>query len=156
MSGGFGVSGTGTGALSSEIAWLTGTGVDGILCAIGCGIALPRLGVCASGTGTGTADAAAGSGVPTAGVATRGGIPTAGVCARGGNGGRAAAGGFAIGVPSGAGVAVRGAVVDFGRGAFAGVGTVGLAIVGGSVGGRCTVCDPRGDTAGGAGGRSFG
>src|SRR5512143_3411192 len=96
------------------------------------------------------------------------GAPAGGVCGRGtggaalvivgrwGTGGRGGVGG---GVP-GAGVIVRGIVVDFGRGAPAGEGTagdgtigrtapIGAVVRGGAAPGREIVCDARGACAGG-------
>lgn len=91
-------------------------------------------GVCGRGGGEGGVAARIGDVVRGGGVggAVRPGAGTAGT--------------FVIG----GGVGTRGAVSDFGRGAFAGTGTIGFGFAG-SVDARCSVCDPRGD-AGGAGG----
>ena len=59
----------------------------------------------------------------------------------------------------GGGVGTRVAVSGFGRGAFAGVGTIGRVVVGlgrSSIAALSIACDPRADCAGRAGGRSFG
>lgn len=129
-------SGAGSG-LTATAAAVAATGA-GVAARIGGG-----RGGAGAFTGDGGATFAIGGGVGTeprsAGTGTRG---VAGV----------GSGTFAIA----GGVGTRGAVIDFGRGAFAGVGTEGRGLLPGSVGGRWSVCDPRGDAVGGAGGRNFG
>jgi hypothetical protein len=101
--------------------------------------------------------AAAGAGGRSGGVAggfapgVAGGFaatPTTGVIGFvGGSGTLAGIGGLVAGAPTG-GVAVRCAVTDFARGAFAGAGTIGFAAAIGCVE-RWIVCDARATVAGG-------
>jgi hypothetical protein len=98
------------------------------------------------GTPDGTRAIGGGVGTPDGTRAIGGGVAT-----------RAIGGG--VGTPAGTraigpGVGTRGAVIDFARGAPAGAGTTGF--FPGSVGGRDSVCDPRGDASGDAGDRNFG
>jgi hypothetical protein len=112
-----------------------------------CGRGGAGEGVCGRGGGEGGAAARIGEGGGEGGAAARIGDVVRG----GGVGGAVRAGAGTEGTfVIGCGVGTRGAVSVFGRGAFAGTGTIGFGLPG-SVDARCSVCDPRGD-AGGVGG----